>query len=210
MVRVKGWQRSRRERGSSFSRKINVRDERPRILIVCEGEKTEPNYFKGFRLTNVKLEIEPAKRQHYSVVEYAVSLLRNDNDFEEVWCVFDRDKHIANPGDLELFNAALQLAKNYNINVAYSNDAFELWYLLHFNFYDMQLTRDQYIEKLKPLLGGDYRKNDELMYSKLEDKMQVAIKNAKRLYGASDKYDPGNADPSTTVFILVEKLLEAG
>jgi hypothetical protein len=34
--------------GKSLSRREKVRKLR-RILIVCEGEKTEPNYFKGFQ-----------------------------------------------------------------------------------------------------------------------------------------------------------------
>lgn len=55
---------------------------------------------------------------------------------------------------------------------------------------------------------GTYKKNDPLMYDKLEDKMDIAIRNAKKLHELSDKNDPANADPSTTVFMLVERLLE--
>jgi hypothetical protein len=209
MVKLKAWERAGGKKGK-LSRRIEIREEKPRILIVCEGEKTEPNYFRGFRLTNVRLEIDPAKSQHYSVVQHTLTILNEDDDYEDVWCVFDRDKHHPNPADLALFNSAIELARNNNINVAYSNDAFELWYLLHFNFYDMQLSRADYIVKLKELLPDGYKKNDKNMYSKLEDKMSVAIKNAKKLYDASDKHDPGNSDPSTTVFKLVEKLKKLG
>lgn len=40
-------------------RKRGQRDRRPRVLIVCEGEKTEPYYFKDlahhYRLSGVKV-----------------------------------------------------------------------------------------------------------------------------------------------------------
>jgi len=36
-----------RKRKAALERKVREREQR-RILIVCEGEKTEPNYFKSF------------------------------------------------------------------------------------------------------------------------------------------------------------------
>jgi hypothetical protein len=203
MSRFREWDPSKK-RGKLY-RKINFREKLPRILIVCEGEKTEPLYFKGFKITSVRLEVEPAGAVHYSVVERAKQMREIDPDYDEVWCVFDRDKHAANPRDVEKFNSAIALAKNNQISIAYSNDAFELWYLLHFIYFDTSITRADYVKKLKKILGS-YVKNDPKMYFKLEDKMDVAIKNAKRLYNNSNKNDPANADPSTTVFLLVEKL----
>jgi hypothetical protein len=203
--RVKAWERTR-NRGY-LSRKSATREVRPRILIVCEGKKTEPNYFKGFKISTVSLVIEPVGAVHISVVERAIELMAEDGDYEEVWCVFDRDKQIANPQDAALFNSALEKAALNNVKIAYSNDAFELWYLLHFNYVDTQILRSDYVTKLREIMGT-YKKNDPSMYSKIEDKMPVAIRNAKKLYEASNKDDPGNANPSTTVFKLVERLME--
>ncbi len=46
----------------SLLRRKAKRDSYDRVLIVCEGEKTEPNYFKElrthFRLNSVNIEIE--------------------------------------------------------------------------------------------------------------------------------------------------------
>lgn len=202
MTKVKAWAKSQ----GRLVRRVAIRDERIRILIVCEGKKTEPLYFKGFRITSVNLVIEPAGAIHTSVVSKAIDILQEDSDYEEVWCVFDRDKHPSNRHDLRQFNDAIQLAQHHGIKVAYSNDAFELWYLLHFGYYDTQMTRMDYISKLSRLLPGGYQKNDPNMYTMLEGRMDDAIRNAKRLYDMCDKNDPGNADPSTTVFILVERL----
>ena len=196
------WERPNKSR---LSRKTLTRQIKPRILIVCEGKKTEPNYFKGFKVSTMTLVIEPVGQVHVSVVERAIKILSEDRDIEEVWCVFDRDKHKANPNDINLFNSAMSLAKKHKIKVAYSNDAFELWYLLHFIYLNAQILRSDYIKKLKDIMGG-YAKNDPDMYMKLEDKMDTAINNAKKLYNLSNKNDPANADPSTTVFKLVERL----
>lgn len=203
--RKKAWERSG-GRGR-LSRRIDTKEVKPRILVVCEGKKTEPNYFKGFKVSTVDLVIEPAGAVHVSVVERAIELVAQDGDYEEVWCVFDRDKHITNPQDTALFNSALEKASASGVRVAYSNDAFELWYLLHFNYVDSQILRADYVAKLRDILGT-YKKNDPNMYGKLEDKMETAIRNAKKLYDECDKTDPANADPSTTVFMLVERLME--
>lgn len=45
--------------------------------------------------------------------------------YDEVWCVFDVDRH----SDLR---RALSLAQEHEINVAISNPCIELWFLLHF------------------------------------------------------------------------------
>lgn len=203
--RAKAWERSRVR--SRLSRKSANREVKPRILIVCEGTKTEPNYFKGFKVRTMNVVIEPAGAVHTSVVDRALALMEEDGDYEEVWCVFDRDKNRANPSDVALFNSAIEKAKTNGVRVAYSNDAFELWYLLHFNYCDTQILRSDYIVKLREIMGA-YKKNDQSMYDKLEDKIGVAIRNAKKLYRLSDKNDPANADPSTTVFMLVERLLK--
>ena len=208
MSRKGGKQKKAWQRGST-ARKVATRDPRPRILIVCEGVQTEPNYFQGFRLTNIVLEVVPAGAQHKTVVEKAIDLKTEDGDYNEVWCVFDRDKHISGK-DKQIFNDAISLAAQNSIDIAYSNDAFELWYLLHFSYFDTAILRSDYITKLKKLLPGGYKKNDPTMYKKLEDKMDDAIKNAKRLHEGWNGGEPEKSDPSTTVYKLVERLRELG
>ena len=186
-------------------RKVGTRNPKQRFLIVCEGEKTEPGYFRGFRVpVDVVVDIEPDAGMHSSVVRRAVEIVSEvDDDYDQVWCVFDRDN---NGSNAKSFNDALQLAKANDISVAYSNDAFELWYLLHFNYHDTAIHRHDYIKKLKKQLVGGYTKNDPAMYEKLEDKMDVAIGNAKKLLSQYKSSNPEKDDPSTTVHLLVEQL----
>jgi hypothetical protein len=191
--------------GSYKGRKVGTRSPKQRFLIVCEGEKTEPGYFRGFRVpADVVVDIEPGAGTHTSVVRKAIEIINEvDDDYDQVWCVFDRDK---NGSNAQSFNDAMQLANANSISVAYTNDAFELWYLLHFNYHDTAIHRHDYVTKLDALIAGGYQKNDSRMFEKLEDKMDVAMHNAERLLAQYDPASPERDDPSTTVHLLVQQL----
>lgn len=109
-------------------RKVNTRELRQRFLIVCEGEKTEPNYFRSFRVPRnvIEIDIQGVGKNPSKLVNKAKQL-QEQEEYDQVWCVFDRDSWA--PED---FNNAIQNAIKLGFNVAYSNEAFELWYVLHF------------------------------------------------------------------------------
>ncbi|MCL2215111.1 MAG: RloB family protein, partial [Treponema sp.] len=88
-----------------------------------------------------------------------------------------------------------------------SIEAFELWYMLHFNFYDSALSRKQYKEKLSQLLEKTYQKNDDGMYKLLSRRQSTAIQNARKLFMQQYKKPFTEKNPITTVFWLVERLL---
>ena len=182
-----------------------------RILIVCEGKKTEPQYFESLknelRLSAIDIKVEGSGYNTKSLVDYTVKLVEYAEEetvpYDEVWCVFDRDDFTA-----ENFNNAIQKANAKKFKVAYSNQAFELWYLLHYIYCDSSLHRDEYSVKLSEHLGCKYEKNDRMIQALLRDKCGIAVRNAKRLlqtYG--NFHNPEKDNPSTTVHILVETLL---
>ncbi len=183
------------------ARKMKKRDVYERFLIVCEGEKTEPHYFKSFRVPKDVIDIYGFGYNPTRLVKKAIHLKKHDGDYDQVWCVFDRDSVPQTQ-----FKAALTLAKNNDIQVAYSNEAFELWYLLHFNFYQTAVPRSDYIKKLSKLMGQKYKKNSETIYQELETRQPTAIKNAKRLLKQYHPRRPTHDNPSTTVHLLVEEL----
>lgn len=191
---------SRKTRRGYSSRAVDVREPRKRFLIVCEGEKTEPNYFRGFRVPREVVEIRGLDDNTVRLVEKAVELKKNGR-YNQTWCVFDRDSFPA-----AHFNAALALAREEKIQVAYSNEAFELWYLLHFHFYDMAIHRHAYIDKLIALLGHRYEKNSDAIYEKLEPRQPDAIRNAQTLLAQYPAPNPEKDNPSTTVYLLVQEL----
>ena len=67
-------------------------------MIVTEGSKTEPEYFRrlirelGLTTTSVRITGDGGSAP-ISVVEYAEDLLKDDPDFEHVFLVFDRVRH---------------------------------------------------------------------------------------------------------------------
>lgn len=192
---------SQQRRGGVTQRRVETREVLQRFLIVCEGEKTEPNYFKSFRVPKIILDVRGMGANTTALVEKAVQL-RDEGEYDQVWCVFDRDSFPA-----DHFNRALALAENEGIKVAYSNEAFELWYLLHYNFYNTAMSRADYINKLSPLLGRRYKKNDVSLYEELRSRQQTAIAHANRLLQQYNPTNPEQDNPSTTVHLLVEQLL---
>ncbi len=191
-----------------FRRSVDRRELRQRFLIVCEGTKTEPNYFRGFRVPSavIEVEIRGEGMNTISLVEKATYLARqaklDSAAYDQVWCVFDRDEFPE-----QHFRDALALAKRRGIKVAYSNEAFELWFVLHFHYVCTGMSRTQYCEKLDDLLPTKYQKNCKEMYSLLEEKQPIAIQNAEMLM---QEYKPGadpvKNNPSTTVHLLVNEL----
>lgn len=186
----------------SLRRKVNTRELRQRFLIVCEGQKTEPNYFQAFRVPkDVRTVVIGVGANTISLVERTMDL-RQEDDYDQVWCVFDKDDFTA-----AQFNEAIRLAKQNKIRVAYSNEAFELWYILHFNYHQSATSRHRYGEKLSDLLGAKYEKNALNMYERLEAQQETAIRNAMKLLAYyKPRHRPAHDNPCTTVHLLVQEL----
>ena len=195
------------QKQSFADRSADTRDEIERFLIVCEGKQTEPNYFRSFRVRRevVAMDIRGEGYNTLSLVKQAVELrdsARGTPDaYDQVWCVFDRDSFPA-----EHFNAAIQYAKSADVHVAYSNEAFEIWYLLHFHYHDAAMSRQAYRDKLTQSLEFPYEKNSRTIYEALVKNQKTAIENAKKLHRRYNPHYPEKDNPCTTVYLLVEEL----
>ena len=187
------------------SRKVNVREVKQRFLIVCEGAKTEPNYFKKFRVPKTVIDVKGVGENPSRLVQSAIKLKEEaDEEYDQVWCVFDRDDWP--PQD---FDNAIYKAESHNLKVAYSNEAFELWYVLHFEFLNTCIPRIDYITKLTKILGKKYQKNSDTIYDDLRNRQVTAIRNAERLLASYNPLNPGQDNPSTTVHLLVKELIQS-
>lgn len=172
------------------------------LLIVCEGSVTEPRYFEAFpKKRTVNVLVRGTGRNTLSLVDWALELRRKEGA-DETWVVMDRDSF-----EPEQFRAAIQKARAHGLHVAYTNEAFEAWYLMHFHYCDADLSRETYKERLSKALGRPYVKNDPSMYWALHPMQTDAIRNAKTLqaFHAPD-HDPEADNPSTTVHLLVQRL----
>lgn len=124
------------------------------VLIVCEDENTEPAYFKQFEdLFNdlypektVYLKRVGTGRNSLGVVNTAIDERQrifednNHREIDETWVVFDKDDLDQSPGNRLNFESAFTLASEENVKVAYSNECFELWLLLHFISIDPSIS----------------------------------------------------------------------
>lgn len=219
MARLGSMSRGRGRRGR---RPFASRPLRKRFLIVCEGEVTEVAYFEAFPVNReVRVVVEGEGKNTTSLVAAAVEHAdRAPDPFDEVWVVYDHDDFGA-----ERFNAAEDQIRALDADpgrperwdAAWSNQAFEVWYLLHFQFFDGKLHRHLVQDKLGELLrarlghGPGYRKNDPHLYARLLPLQAEAIKHARRLVeehgvAAHTPTTPADANPCTMVFRLVEAL----
>jgi hypothetical protein len=211
--------KAERRNEPSLERPVAALMEKPSILIVCEGENTEPSYFNQFRLSSATVKSVGEGYNTTSLINRAIQLSQK-GDFDQVWCVFDKDDF--GEGD---FNHAIQIAEANHMGIAYSNQAFEYWFILHFD--DHQgggMHRKAYREKINQML-----KAHKLTYDAGGSKMVVedffewldgidektnwkrkdlAILRAERNYNHLDHANPAREESSTTVFRLVKELLK--
>ena len=193
---------------SNLSRRQGVREIKQSFLIVCEGEKTEPDYFKAFRMTAATIKAVGQAMNTMTLVNKAISIREADQKrkrvYDQCWVVFDKDDFPAKD-----FNQAIQLAEKNGFRVAYSNQAFEYWFLLHYNLYTGAIHRNQYKDMLTRLTGMPYSKSEDygaVMYNLLLSRQQQAISNAETVLAEISHGNPAEEESSTTVHRLVLEL----
>lgn len=194
----------------TLRRNSGLRTVKQTFLIVCEGEVTEPEYFNAFRLTSANVKAIGEGMNTISLVNEAIAIKeqekRKGRSYDQYWVVFDKDDFADSD-----FNAAIQKAQGNGFKVAYSNQAFEYWYLLHFNLYQGAIHRSRYADMLTNLLGFKYGKSrgDSMkVFNIIYPKTRIAIDNAKKVISLFDGSNPAKEESSTTVYDLVEQLLK--
>lgn len=204
-------------KASLYSRRSRTRDIRKKLLIVTEG-KTEKEYFDEYkRLPQLTVITHDAKDNKRSLVEKAIEyrdvLIKEGKlDVEDrTWAVFDRDMDKKNPHDTDNFNQAFEIARNNGINVAYSNDAVELWFLIHYQDVSSAIHRDDLNKKLAGHLGASYKKaQGRKMYDLIKDKRQDALRRARKMFADMEGVSPCDANPCTTVHLLIDEIMANG
>lgn len=192
---------------------------KPAFLIVCEGKNTEPSYFNQFRLTSATIKAVGKGYNTTAVVKQAKQLKKEDT-YDQVWVVFDRDIH-----STQNFNNAIKMAEKFGFGVAYSNQAFEYWLILHFNAHQgSKLHRSRYNELINEYLKP-YNVSYDGQGSKLitpeffnllheidpltrKSRQSLAIKRAKTIQDNLTTKNFASAESSTTVFRLIEEITQ--
>lgn len=210
--------RKKRNQEPNLEREEPKKEEKKKILIVCEGENTEPSYFNKFKLTTATIRSVGEGYNTITLVDRATQLAA-EGDYDQVWCVFDKDDF---PD--ENFNNAIFKAQGLGFNVAYSNQAFEYWILLHFE--DHQggaMHRNLYCRKLNHYLNPfgvnydcDGKEITDAIFEVLQSKTKIgkedilrqelAKRRAKRNMKYFDNTNPAKEESSTKVYELIEEI----
>lgn len=213
----------------SGKKEIGKKKQREYILIVCEGSKTEPNYFEAIKdtfpkktLETYSIEVEGTGTSTLKIIEIAIELRKqakkiHNRIYDQVWAVFDKDSF-----PIVDFNNSIFKAQSSNINAAWSNEAFELWYVLHFQYRNTPMSREDYekciekemkkniSKKMGKISSFKYKKNSKEMYKLLQEygDEKQAIKWAENLEKQFDDTNYSSHNPCTKVYKLIEKLNE--
>lgn len=201
------------------------------FLIVCEDENTECKYFEQFKnqipKDTIYLEAIGTGRDPKGVVEKAIEeksrLAANaGKEVDVTWVVFDKDDADLNEKRIQRFQDALQMANNEkNMNLAPSNEVFELWLLLHLTDVspDNPLPRktvyrllESHIKALPEYVDFEYKHGNESVLKPIAEKgdQAIAIQRAETLRISHDQKGRSllESNPSTLVYLLIKDLID--
>lgn len=189
-----------------------------RVLIVCEGKKTEPIYFecliKALRLATANVVVDgDCGSSPDRVFKHAKKLYKKSNEignsYDKVFCVFDKDSHPSYMATIDAINRSTPKGIFVAIN---SIPCFEYWLLLHFEYSIKPYAKsgkksiaDMVLTDLKKQPSfKKYQKGDISIFDKTFHLIEKAKSNSKLSLSESLKNNTDN--PSTYVHILVDYL----
>lgn len=199
----------RRDRLRRPARRKPFKDAKPLILIVCEGENTEPQYLGGFakacKNPRVRLQIHDETGVPKTLVQFAKDAkseadaqAKREGDanlrIDAIWCVFDVDEHPDIPD-------AMTMAADNGIELAISSPCIELWLILHFQDSPGGMHRHK-LQKLMKKHIADYDKRVD--YSDYEIGYPKAVRRAIQLAEQAQRVGNPLYNPSTGVHRLTE------
>lgn len=206
----KGWAKARQDR------RIKIQPEYH--LIVTEGTDTEPLYFASIRdIINrqyprkIQLNISGKGNNTVSLFVKTRQLVKDSvNGYRHVWIVFDTDDFPAAHIERVVQLCAEHSTDETLYHAIWSNQCFELWFLLHFSFMQSDIHRSEYWPKLTEYLiqidGKEYTKDRKDMYQVLRPFLDVAVTNAKRLDVINTGKPASLSAPGTKVYELIDVL----
>jgi len=183
-----------------------------RVLLVCEGEKTEIYYFENLKkecklqAKTIEVQVEHQYPDPMNIVKRAkelneLAIEEDTGEYDYIYCVFDYENKIK-AGERN-FNGASQRAKDLGFKLARSWPCFEYWYLLHYKKIDRQFRDAKDCKKELIKYMPKYEKNMIDLYTQLKNRLSDAKKRAD---GILRQVKINGENPSTEVHLLVDKL----
>lgn len=176
-----------------MARKLNrrppSRQPAQKILIACEGSKTEPIYFESIRnelrlRTLQIIVLRQNKTDPRGIIERLIEERKQMKHYQEwshkdsAWAVFDGDEHMEQ--SYSNWKSAIDRANSQDIQLAITNPCFELWYLIHFQDHYAQVNRDKVVSNHRKHISN-YDKSMCLYPEPLKPLTEQAIQRAAKI-----------------------------
>lgn len=193
-----------------FSRGRAKRPLKPRVIVVTEGENTEPKYILDFLRLHKAAHVQVVPTPGFDprgVVEKAIELKREANADSKgtsrphIWAVFDKDEH-------SRFEQAQQLAKSNGIRVAASNPCFELWAVFHYQNHAAPIST-QACQRLLEGLCSSYRADRGKLFrddAVIRNNHDAAVQRGARSLRERESEGDPQGNPSTSMQVLMESI----
>jgi hypothetical protein len=194
-------------------RVVEIRSVLRTVWLYCEGQTEEKwaDHLSRLAVTlNVKRDRPGSARKTLLKTgrkkrEEIRSLRATSGAQDEVWLVFDRDERIGVTNDA---SEVLQRCVEAGIGVAYSNDCFEIWPILHLEDHTKPDTAEDLQKRLKELHPGyDHDAGVCVDWPALDGQGEEAVRRAVQLHlrDPADRF----ANPSTTAWLLLRRVQQA-
>lgn len=190
------------------NRNSKTRKMLPVFLILCEWE-TEQYYFESIQEDVKSLSVVSIKSDKKSISKMAEESIKYKSmkKYDKVFCVFDR-----NNSDQRDYDSWVKKMKNNQINPIFSNQAFEVRILLHFENFDKSIWNPneyiKFVRKHIPLYEKWYKDlhgNRLDLYLKTKNNIDEAIKRAENIK-LINEWHPMSIEPYTDVQEIIKKL----
>ncbi|MDY6392443.1 MAG: RloB family protein [Bacilli bacterium] len=194
-IKNRGYPSRRSSKGIPIGRNV--------LFIYC-GEQTEKNYFqhylrsikdrwaaKNHQITQFRWEDKALPVDPMNMAKKVEKIIKDQEHISDIFVVFDLDSFPHDNFDNTVTKLLHLSDEDKRVWPLWSNECIELWFLLHFEFYNVNSGRNQYFDKLGKHLGSHYEKNDEKIAQKIlaaGGRLEDAVKFAKKLH---DCYDEG-------------------
>ena len=196
--------------GKAKRRQVGKREPYDRVLIVCEGEKTEPRYLDDLRhdlrLASANIEVTgDSDPDPLSVVDYGLKRFHEDGEYDRVIFVIDRDTHPEPNYQQARQEVSKAIKEGIQVSLIVSHPCFEYWILLHFentarSYSDPNSPCREVVRDVRAHLP-DYGKGMTGLYDKTKPNLGIAIDRSGQRWKQAKSTRRMN--PSTRVHQLV-------
>jgi RloB-like protein len=196
-------------KSNDLRRRRATRELKARMILVCEGRNTEPEYFRAIKRFYAKRSLEIVTVRAAGVpmtlakkAKEEVKSLKNSigTKGDVVCAIFDRDEH-------PKFEEAIAFCQRNGILVGYTNPCFELWLVWHFENYGSTCHRHD-VQRRFATLAPEYNPatTKTADFSKLMGRIDDAVTRSQHHFEARENEGALYGAPSSLMHKIIERI----